>query len=250
LSNKTSFGDRIEFASNPEPRCPCVLLLDTSHSMAGERIEALSAGVETLAADIVKDAVASRRVELAVVTFGGEVRVARDFVGVSEFKPPVLEADGNTPMAAAIDRALHLIEDRKKRYKQIGVSYYRPWVFMITDGQPEGESEEAIARTAQRLHAAEDAQSVAFFAVAVEGANVKRLSQIVKRTPLELEGLNFGELFLWVSASMQSISSSQPGEHVKLPPIGWLKRIGIIIKENEGEIKAAVRIVRATIIGH
>ena len=27
-----------EFAENPEPRCPCVLLLDTSTSMQGESI--------------------------------------------------------------------------------------------------------------------------------------------------------------------------------------------------------------------
>ncbi|MEI6428086.1 MAG: hypothetical protein WCO45_06800 [Pseudanabaena sp. ELA607] len=39
--------DAIEFAENPEPRCPCVLLLDTSGSMSGEKIAALNAGLET-----------------------------------------------------------------------------------------------------------------------------------------------------------------------------------------------------------
>jgi uncharacterized protein YegL len=250
VSQDISLGDRVEFACNPEPRCPCVLLLDTSSSMAGERIQALSAGVKALGEDLAKDSVASRRVEIAVVTFGGEVRVAQDFVAAGEFKPPVLEASGSTPMASAIEHSLHLIEARKTRYKKIGVSYYRPWVFMVTDGQPEGESEEVVQRAAQHLHAAEQSNSVAFFAVAVEGANVKRLSQIVVRTPLELEGLNFGELFLWVSASMQSISSSQPGDHVKLPPVGWLKRIGIFIRENEGELKAVASILRTTLVGH
>ena len=28
-----------EFADNPEPRCPCLLLLDVSGSMAGGKIE-------------------------------------------------------------------------------------------------------------------------------------------------------------------------------------------------------------------
>ena len=33
--------DQAEFADNPEPRCPVVLLLDTSGSMHGEPIEAV-----------------------------------------------------------------------------------------------------------------------------------------------------------------------------------------------------------------
>jgi len=33
------FGSN-EFADNPEPRCPCLLLLDTSHSMQGSPIAA------------------------------------------------------------------------------------------------------------------------------------------------------------------------------------------------------------------
>jgi uncharacterized protein with von Willebrand factor type A (vWA) domain len=34
--------DGVEFAENPEPRCPCVLLLDTSNSMSGKRIDELN----------------------------------------------------------------------------------------------------------------------------------------------------------------------------------------------------------------
>ena len=40
--------EAIEFAENPEPRCPCVLLLDTSGSMQGASIEALNQGLHTL----------------------------------------------------------------------------------------------------------------------------------------------------------------------------------------------------------
>ena len=40
------FGDAV-FAENPENRCPVVLVLDTSGSMAGKRIEELNAGLQT-----------------------------------------------------------------------------------------------------------------------------------------------------------------------------------------------------------
>jgi len=36
----------VEFAENPEPRCPCVLLLDVSGSMAGQPINELNEGIQ------------------------------------------------------------------------------------------------------------------------------------------------------------------------------------------------------------
>jgi hypothetical protein len=44
----TELEEMVEFAENPEPRCACVLLLDTSGSMAGEKIDALNEGIRTL----------------------------------------------------------------------------------------------------------------------------------------------------------------------------------------------------------
>src|ERR1022692_2452903 len=64
-----------EFAENPDPRCACVLLLDTSGSMSGSPIDALNQGLQTFQSDIQEDALAKRRVEIAIVTFGSPRRV-------------------------------------------------------------------------------------------------------------------------------------------------------------------------------
>jgi len=54
--------DTAEFADNPEPRCPCVLLLDTSGSMEGDSINALNAGLVTFREELGKDEQALLRV--------------------------------------------------------------------------------------------------------------------------------------------------------------------------------------------
>ena len=92
---------------------------------------------------------------------------------------------------------------------------------MITDGEPQGESESIVERAAQRLRDDEANKRVVFFAVGVENANMVRLGHIVVRTPLKLNGLNFAEMFVWLSASMQKISQSKPDDMVALPPPGW-----------------------------
>jgi uncharacterized protein YegL len=92
---------------------------------------------------------------------------------------------------------------------------------MITDGAPQGESDFVIEQARQRIQAEEASKHVAFFAVGVEGADMTRLTQLVVRTPVKLIGLNFAEMFVWLSASMQAISQSNPDDQVALPPPGW-----------------------------
>jgi hypothetical protein len=43
------------FADNPEPRCPCLLLLDTSGSMSGRPITALNSGLVAFKDDLAAD---------------------------------------------------------------------------------------------------------------------------------------------------------------------------------------------------
>jgi uncharacterized protein YegL len=214
--------EAIEFAENPEPRCPCVLLLDASSSMQGEPIKALNEGLVAFRDDLVRDPLASRRVEVAVVTFDSQVKVVQDFVTADQFQPPTLTAQGKTHMGSAIRKALDMIQARKDQYKANGISYYRPWVFMITDGEPQGEPNYLVNQAAQRVHDDEANKRVAFFAVGVEKANMDRLKRIVVRQPVKLIGLNFVEMFLWLSRSTQAVSHTLVEDpQVALPPPGW-----------------------------
>ncbi len=221
MANLPLLEEAVEFAENPEPRCPCVLLLDTSGSMHGDPITALNTGLRQFCDDITQDTLASRRVEVAVITFNSEVTVVQDFITADMFEPPTLTAQGMTHIGSAIHKALDLLQARKAQYRANGVSYYRPWVFLITDGAPQGEPDEVVDSAAQRLAEDERQKRVAFFAVGVEKADMDRLAKISVRTPVKLVGLNFVEMFVWLSASMQRVSQSQIDEQVALPPPGW-----------------------------
>ena len=246
VAEQLPFAD-VELASNPEPRCACVLLLDVSLSMRevvansgkdlgytiqqdGQTYNAVSGGTtridllnEALKAyhnDLQNDSLAAQRVEVSIITFGGSVETVVPFTTARTFTPPTLTCSGDTPMGAAIEVAIEAIAQRKQVYKQNALHYFRPWLFLITDGGPTDSWKNAAAKVKE----GEKNKSFAFFSVGVHGANFEILKQISTREPLAMNAMNFRELFVWLSQSQRSVSQSNPGQEdqVKLPsPSGW-----------------------------
>ena len=189
--------------------------------MNGQPIAELNAGLRTFKEELTSDAMASQRVEVGIMTFG-PVRVLTDFGTADIFEPPVLHAGGDTPMGAAIMQGLDMLETRKGIYRQAGIAYYRPWVFLITDGAPTDPYTAASERVRQGDNP--NRKAFSFFAVGVQGADIATLSRICSpdRPPMKLQGLSFRELFTWLSSSLGGVARSQPGQLVALPaPTGW-----------------------------
>jgi uncharacterized protein YegL len=209
--------EKVEFVENPEPRCAVALVLDVSGSMLNQPIAELNAGLQEFEKAIKTDPLAALRVEVAMVTFGGTV-TGIDFVTADQFHPPELTAGGGTPMGQAVQQALTMLQDRKNTYKHNGIDYYRPWLFLITDGAPT----DAWQAAAEQARQEEDRKGVSVYAIGVEGADMQTLSLFSsKRQPLKLKGLTFRELFQWLSKSLGAVAMSNPGEQAPLPAVGW-----------------------------
>jgi uncharacterized protein YegL len=214
--------DLTEFLDNPEPRCPVALALDVSKSMAGAAIDELNAGLAAFRRTVAEDAVAALRIEVAAITFGRAISVPQGFVTADRFDPPLLTAGGKTPLGGALEVALDLIDRRRQAYRRHGVPYYRPWLFLISDGAPtDGERWQVMA---ERIAAAEAERRLRFYAVGVEGADFRLLGKLATpaRPPIRLQRLDFRPLFEWLSMSVRCVSTRVVGgddDELELPAL-------------------------------
>lgn len=209
--------------ANRHRRTPCVLLLDTSSSMDGEKMRRLNDGFQAFRQDILRNPMAAQSVELCVISFG-PVKVQSDFALLQEMRVPRLRAEGCTPLKSALELAMVKVTQRKQAYREAGIGYYRPWIFLLTDGEPtdeEGYASDCHEQLLQPLQLAAAEKKFTLFTVGVDvspgGRQVlDQLSRPFKGRCLDLAQLKFEEMFLWLSGSLSRISQSSPGERVQL----------------------------------
>lgn len=126
-----------------------------------------------------------------------------------------------------MNAAIELVQDRKAWYKETNQSYYRPWIVLMTDGEPDAGQD--INALASKIKSDTSAKKYVFLPIGVDGANMEVLTQLQGDIPaMKLQDAKFGEFFKWLSASMSSITSTGNGGTIDLPdPTGWMKNFAV-----------------------
>jgi uncharacterized protein YegL len=214
----------VALEDNNSQRLPCILVVDGSGSMDGDPINELNAGLKVLEDELKKDDTARQRVQIAVIRFGGldQAELLCDWTDAMAFSAPRINAYGQTPMGKAVGTAIQKIEEQIQRYKGHGIAYNRPWLFLMTDGEPTDSGWEHIA---DQCRAAEQAEKFIVWAIGVgQAADLGKLGRFSNRPPAKLNGLKFKELFLWLSRSASSASRAAQNSTVQLAaPTDWMQ---------------------------
>jgi len=215
----------IESPKNYEQKSICCFVVDTSSSMKGDRISELNNGLNAFHRDIANNISISNKLEIALVEFNNFINVILQPQLVSEFSMPHLEAGGTTKMADGIQRAIELVEERKSWYKETGQPYLRPWIILISDGQPDPDQD--MDQLAAQIESDTKNKKYVFLPIGVYEADYTLLNKIsgyykkqvewIKLPPMKIADHRFSEFFQWVSASMSIIASSSEGDKVDLP---------------------------------
>jgi uncharacterized protein YegL len=216
--NTMAFNDfTAEMPENFEQKCLCILVLDTSGSMVGEPIQELHRGLQQFHYQVVKDEVAGERLEICLITFESKVSCIQEPTLIRNLQIPQLQAGGSTQLAKGVKEAIVKVQNRKNWYRKTGQPYYRPFIFLITDGEPDGDQD--MEELMMEINEGVNSKKFLFFPIGVQGANMKILQSIAHPStpPMKLQGLKFVEFFQWLSNSVGIITKSQADEFVHLP---------------------------------
>ena len=189
-----------ELANNPNTRIPICIALDVSGSMDGKKIDELNRGVNIFLKTIFEDEITRYSADIAILTFGGTVEKVLDFGAVEDIKLPKFLARGGTPMGEAVLEALDMLEERKKQYQKNAVTYWQPWLVLMTDGAAtDGEHAlpNKVAMAAEKTCDLVKNKKLTLFSIIIEPGTPDELEKFCgKLAPLD--GVKFEEFFVWL----------------------------------------------------
>ncbi len=198
-----------------ERHVPVVLAVDISGSMEESgAIAELNQGLVEFGKALQEDSQAYGRAEVCIIAFNSNVETVVGFRPAEEYAAPTLSASGLTSMNSAILAALDALEQRKAEYKSSGISWYRPWLFLLTDGLPTDNEKrsEAVSRLQDYIRN----KKVVYIPMGIgPGASITTLQEYYppeaeKKSVLKAESSQFREAFVWLSASIGVVGRSDP----------------------------------------
>lgn len=204
-----------EVPVNYAEKCLCVLVLDVSGSMDGEPIDELNKGLQEFYDDISNNPSLRQGLEVSIITFNHIVKTIQEPALVDQFEMPKLSASGCTAMVNAVNAAIDKVEARKQWYKDNGMTYKRPWIILMTDGEPDDDQD--VNALASRIKDDTVQKHYQFLPIGVEDANMSILGQIQgNMKPKKLKGTRFSDFFEWLSNSMGSVIDANQGDKIQL----------------------------------
>lgn len=179
-----------------EKHLACVLLVDVSASMnSNGSIEKLNRALCEFGEVLEDDPQTSGCTDVCVISFGTDVQTVVSFRPISEYQAPELQAGGSCVMNEAIITGLDTLEKRKQLYRELGVPYYRPWVFLLANSSSTDTDLTDAAK--QRLQNTE--KTLNFFPMSVgKDADCQLLKEYLPSGPVyKAKKSDFVEIVSW-----------------------------------------------------
>lgn len=185
-------------------RLPVYLVVDSSESMIGPPIEAINRGIESMVAGLKKNPYALETVWLSVITFDSIARVLVPMTDIVYFRFPEIQVKPGTSIGLAIQLLMQQIRKDSVKTTANEKGDFRPLVFFLTDGQPTDSYEVPLKALREMRPKPANIYGIGCgnevdFEVLREMADVA--FHLDEMTPEK-----FAKFFIWMSASVQSVS--------------------------------------------
>ena len=169
-----------ESAPNAEMKCLCTIVVDVSGTME-PCIEELNEALRNFFKDIeygngVPEST-KEQLEVCIIAFDQDVMFKRNpsLLDQGEMPPRLVTRGSTTESVAALEAAIQMTNDRKEFYKETGQPYYRPWIVVMTDGDPYPTGQD-IDGIAAKVQDDADNKKYVFFIIGIGNSSIRYIS--------------------------------------------------------------------------
>ncbi len=217
--------DQIPPINPGECHVACTVVVDTSVGMSGAPIEALNRGLAEFGNALAQNFPIQGRADVTIISFNSSVKTELGFRPATEYEAPTLAAGGLSAMNEAINTALDALEARKTQYRETGILYHRPLLFLLSGSTPTDSHLESSTRA--RLQKAIKENKVFYLPIGIgENADSAKLQSyypedVAYRVVLNSDTCDFNEVF---SFSPMPISFIEPKTEISIPQLpDWFR---------------------------
>jgi len=214
-----------ELFDNPATRVAMCLCVDTSDSMeipivrGQSRMDCVNKGIRNFLKKCVDNIYARDSLDFCLITFGGgQAKLRIPFTNVQKVRFDNLEGSGSTPMGAAVELALEEITANKERYSSYGLSSYKPWLIIMSDGEPTDDISNAVKAVNEELEKKKiKVKCIYMGSQDGSGSNegrkaLNRFTRSIAGSTESIDFLDMDNFFEFLSKSVSNLSKSIPGQ--------------------------------------
>jgi uncharacterized protein YegL len=194
--------DLNKFVSTELRALPIFILADTSGSMDGPKINELNLALREMLNSLKHVEGVRGKFQLAVIGFGGNVKVIQQLANIEEVSLSEMSASGNTPMGEAFDVLCKMIEDKEV----ISSRAYAPTIVLISDGKPDFTGDYLSWSQLKKLHTGPRSAKCQRLAMGIgDDADIGMLKAFVNNPEIPIykakDASGISAFFRWVTMS-------------------------------------------------
>jgi uncharacterized protein YegL len=166
-----------EFIDNNSKRIPVCIVVDCSGSMkefdgtSKKRIDRVNDGISLFYEGVKNNIKASRAVEVEIIQVGNDAKVISDFASTDKNPPKLISLGEQNDLESGVRKALKELDKRKEIYKAANISYYQPWLLIMSDGGVDSNKID-FRETQKKVREREMDDKLSVFPIYVQGKPV------------------------------------------------------------------------------
>ena len=152
--------------------------------------------------------------DICIIAFEGDKgKIIQPFTNVSKIQFHNLKPGGGTPLGSAVELGVREIDDVLKRYTAQGITVFKPWLIIMSDGKATDDIRRAVKLVQDRLRNRKIKVQCIDMGNGSEKSDLNRFT--LDGSVDTISGFKIEDFFSYLSRSAVALSTSTPGEDTR-----------------------------------